>query len=202
MSVKGPWERRVGNLLSHPLFAWKYKPTDSPLYGGQPRIDWVAADTAGRFWMVEVKQLAIGRKSINLLSDVSEGQRISLKKVADTLAGVALLVVGQGNTLYVFDWRWVQWYQEQADVSHPERLPLDQANVILPFTSKKAWMATNLLHQVMTFREAFRSQRIPPTPPTPTPSPKHIATAPSTLRLVDSTPTPQRKQRSARSFIG
>lgn len=106
--MKSPWEARVGVLLDprlHPMFTYSYKPYDSGHYGGQPRIDWHAADVYGRYWMIEVKTAALNRRSINLDLDVTPGQIAGLTDIARTACGVALLAVGQGKTLYVFNWR-------------------------------------------------------------------------------------------------
>ena len=149
MPVKGQWESRTGMILRCPeSFAWAFKPADSPLYGGQARIDWLACDHKGRFWMVEVKQCALDRKTINVLTDVSPGQRDALTAIAQTEQGIALLAVGQENILYLFDWRTILWRLTQAGgFSERQRplLPLSAAPIQVLWTGPKAW-ATNALN--------------------------------------------------------
>jgi hypothetical protein len=137
--AKGQWESRVGMLLNsekHPEFVYSFKPVDSGMYGGQPRIDWLACDFMGRFWMIEVKQLDERSKRLNLRTEVSPGQKDGLNGVADSQAGVSLLAVGHGANLYLFDWRDIRWR------SDPDELPLllmTDAFLILTWTGPKSW---------------------------------------------------------------
>lgn len=140
MSTKSHWESRVGMLLDpirHSQFTWSYKPPDSAMYGGQPRIDWLACDLIGRIWMVEVKLLPDDRQSLNLLREVSPGQRWCLDGVAASLSGVALLAVGHHDTLHWFDWRLVGW-QLTPDVTSP-LLPMATSLLSLPWKGPSSW---------------------------------------------------------------
>lgn len=192
MSSKGPWEGRVGILLHNTRwFAWAFKPADSPLYGGQARIDWLACDKLGRHWMVEVKQVAPDRRSINVLSEVSPGQRAALSAVAGTDVGIALLVVGQGETLYVFDWRMVQWRLDQDDGSQGKlaaRLPLSSAPIQIKWTGKKAWQNLNWYAEVVKLRQIEHILNIAPIMLTPTRSPSEPVSSPSTSKRRGSIP--------------
>jgi hypothetical protein len=138
--LKTAWEARVGVLLDsryHPEFLYSFKPYDSPLYGGQPRIDWHAADMLGRYWMIEVKSLALGRKSFTL-TDVTIGQQQALDAIGKTLLGVPLLAIGQGKTLYLYGWRKVLEYYSGRSL-----LPLSEAPITLDWSPKK-WQSFNL----------------------------------------------------------
>lgn len=130
--MKSPWEKRVGDLLSPPDFVWSYKPPDSQFYGGQPRVDWLACDSTGLFWMIEVKWLAESRASINLMTEVSPGQRDALNAV-DSGQGIALLAIGRGSYLFVHSWSLV-WslYQSRltAGTPFPERLRLSDPSLM------------------------------------------------------------------------
>jgi hypothetical protein len=140
MSTKSHWEARVGLLLDplkHTQFTWSYKPPDSQMYGGQPRIDWLACDLIGRFWMVEVKHLADERLSINLNRDVTPGQRAALDGVSASQTGVALLAVGHHDTLHWFDWRMVGW-QLTPESTNP-LLPMADSLLSMTWTGPKSW---------------------------------------------------------------
>jgi hypothetical protein len=141
MSTKTAWEQRVGMLLSpakHPTFVYSFKPVDSSMYGGQPRIDWHACDISGRYWMIEVKSLPANRRSINLVNDVTVGQREGLCGVAASTCGIALLAVGQDRALYIFDWREV-WQRFERMPTTNRLLPLDAAFLTLTWTGPKGW---------------------------------------------------------------
>jgi hypothetical protein len=140
---KSSWEDRVGKLLDpdrNDQFLWSFKPYDSSLYGGQPRIDWLACDVAGRFWMIEVKKLASTRKTFNLLNDVSPGQRLALDSVGASECGIVLLAIGHDADLYLFDWRDITWRYDH-DPWNPKShlLPLDDAFLTLTWTGPKHW---------------------------------------------------------------
>lgn len=196
--MKGPWEGRVGLILHNTdRFAWAFKPADSPLYGGQARIDWLASDKLGRFWMVEVKQVSIDRKSINIMSEVSPGQREALSSIANTDVGIALLAVGQGDTLYLFDWRTVQWrLQQGGGIVEPgspknlhHRLPLSSAPIQVRWTGKKQWQERlDLYSHVVRLRNQPPDQTMKPTLIVPMRSPKSTAPSLSTLKHGDSIP--------------
>ena len=196
-------EERVGMLLKHPDdFAWAFKPADSRMYGGQTRIDWIACDKAGRCWLVEVKQVDPEARSINLLNEVSPGQRNALTSVSRTTVGIALLAVWQGTTLYIFDWSRVLWHwqkrSEQHEPSHlnnPALLPLESASLVIEWTGPKAWATVRLLPFVEEFWAYGPHAAIPPTrvvPERPSPKPASLR---STLRLRGCTPTPDRMLR-------
>jgi hypothetical protein len=112
MAGKSPWEARVGKLLDpalHPEIVYSFKPYDSSMYGGQPRLDWLACDRTGRFIGVEVKHLDARRKSINLEKDLTAGQINALNAISRSAVGIALLAVGREKTLYLFDWHKIQY---------------------------------------------------------------------------------------------
>lgn len=154
--TKSAWESRVGMLLDsekHPEFFYSYKPVDG-IHGGQPKIDWFACDKIGRFWMIEVKWLPTSRVSINLGTEVTAGQRDGLDAVAVSEMGVALLAVGQGACLFLFEWREVQLWQ--LDQIHRSKLgqdvnrllPLDAAFMRLEWNGPKSWKNLNLFRIV------------------------------------------------------
>jgi hypothetical protein len=93
----------------HPEFVYSFKPADGGMYGGQPRIDWHACDITGRYWLVEVKQHPRPDHRFNIRTAVSPGQRDALDGVAMSTIGIALLAVGCGDYLFVFDWRDIGW---------------------------------------------------------------------------------------------
>lgn len=137
--MKGQWESRVGMLLNsekHPEFVYSFKPVDSGMYGGQPRLDWLACDYMGRFWMIEVKQLGERDKRLNIRTEVSPGQKDGLSAVADSQAGVSLLAVGHGANLYLFDWRDIRWRCEPGE---QPLLPMEDAFLTLTWTGPKSW---------------------------------------------------------------
>lgn len=136
--MKTAWEARVGVLLDsrhHPEFLYSFKPYDSPLYGGQPRIDWHAADMLGRYWMIEVKSLAMGRKSFRIDKEVTPGQIQALDAVAKSQLGMPLLAVGQGKTLYLYAWRLM--------FNRRDPFLLTEAHITLDWSPKK-WQSFNL----------------------------------------------------------
>jgi hypothetical protein len=136
--TKTAWEARVGVLLDsryHPEFLYSFKPYDSPLYGGQPRIDWHAADLLGRYWMIEVKSLPVGRKSFRIDKEVTPGQIQALDAVAKSRLGVPLLAVGQGKTLYLYGWRLM--------FNRRDPFLLTEAKITLDWSPKK-WQSFNL----------------------------------------------------------
>jgi hypothetical protein len=109
---KSPWEARVGKLLDpalHPEIVYSFKPYDSSMYGGQPRLDWLACDRTGRFIGIEVKHLDARRKSINLEKDLTAGQINALSAISRSAIGIALLAVGREKTLYLFDWNKIRY---------------------------------------------------------------------------------------------
>lgn len=142
--VKTAWEQRVAWLLSpalHPTtFAYSFKPTDSAMYGGQPRIDFHAADIAGRFWGVEVKSIAGTRKSFNLDSEISAGQVAALNDIKHSLMGMPLLAIGQGKVLYVFNWRDIY----SLVGSTTPLIPLSVSTLKLEWWGPKLWKACDL----------------------------------------------------------
>jgi len=146
--LKTPWEARVGILLDsshHSEFVYSYKPYDSPHYGGQPRIDWHACDIVGRYWMIEVKSLPSTRQSINMVNDVSAGQAQALDAIVKSGVGVALVAVGRGNTLYVFDWREIG---ECRNSVKSAAVKMGQSFLTLPW-SPKSWREFSLYETVM-----------------------------------------------------
>jgi hypothetical protein len=140
---KTAWEARVGMLLDPARgkdFVWSYKPADSAMYGGQPRVDWLACDRNGRMWMIEVKSSPADRKSITLEREVSPGQIAALDAVATSSTGVALLAVGHEKTLYIFDWRKIGWLIKVAKVSGAvSQIPFTQADIRFSWTGPKTW---------------------------------------------------------------
>lgn len=143
--AKTGWEARVGILLDprfHSSFKYSYKPYDSAAYGGQPRIDWHAADEMGRYWLIEVKSLAAGRKTFSM-HDITPGQRQGLDGLADTALGVPLLAVGQDTTLYIFDWRRIRWLYDGSPKS--PLLPLTECSWKIPWTGPKSWQMYDLV---------------------------------------------------------
>lgn len=142
--VKTAWEQRVAWLLSpalHPKsFAYSFKPVDSAMYGGQPRIDFHAADISGTFWGVEVKSLPPGRKSFNLDKEISAGQVAALNDIKHSQTGVSLLAIGQGKTLYVFNWRDIYSLVGSAT----PLLPLSLSTLKIEWWGPKLWKSFDL----------------------------------------------------------
>lgn len=139
--AKGPWETRVGKLISpeprhhddEPDFVWTYKPPDSQFYAGQPRLDWIACDKAGFFWAIEVKDQPSDRISINLETEVEAVKRTQLNAIASSYRGVAVLAVGQGSLLFVHSWSlaWSLYQHRRSEgVAHPERLRLSDLSLM------------------------------------------------------------------------
>lgn len=145
--TKSAWESRVGSLLdpsAHSEFVYSYKPYDSALYGGQPRIDWLACDRVGRFWIIEVKKLPDGRKSFDPKKLCSPGQIQALDAVAGSGVGVPLLAIGVDDLLYFFDWRKIQWLVQSTPVP-PQRWALETEYLLyFRWTGPKAWKTNNL----------------------------------------------------------
>lgn len=174
---KGPWESRVGMLLDperHPQFVYSYKPPDS-MHGGQPKIDWFACDKLGSFWLIEVKELPETRQSINLMTEVTAGQREGLTAVACSEYGNPLLAVGRGIHLYVFDWRQTAlWMIGQEN----PLLPLSDAPITLAWVGPKAWREISLYELVYAYLSTAQIQTEPaqlslmPEPSAPISKPK------------------------------
>jgi hypothetical protein len=101
---KTPWEDRVKMLLTKPEIVWYYKAPDGKMYGGQPRIDFVACDIFGRFIMIEVKSLPDAAKSFVPKNLVPPVQQDALDKIAGTASGVAILAVGHEGILRLYSW--------------------------------------------------------------------------------------------------
>lgn len=133
---KSDWENRVGMLLDPHRstdFVYSYKPIDG-MHGGQPKIDWHACDRLGRYWMIEVKWIPDNRRSINYISEITPGQRDGLSAISMSKHGVALLMVGQGKTLYLFDWHEVtMWVLEEQHRQAMDPSPLQDQSLLLPF---------------------------------------------------------------------
>jgi hypothetical protein len=77
--------------------------------------------------LIEVKQARKKATLINVLLDVTPGQRDGLNAVSNSETGVALLAVGCEDTLYIFDWRDIRWLLD----NHNPRLPGPKAGQIL-----------------------------------------------------------------------
>jgi len=170
---KGPWEERVGSLLKGPGFAWAYKPVDSPLHGGAVRIDWLACDRLGMFWMVEVKSVPLSARSFNLENPkfISALQIEALDAVGQASASEVHLAVGQGQRLYIFDWRRLRWLHKQQSGRSKGLIPLLNADATLEYTTRKAWKEIPLGQVVQSFLRT--------TPDTPTGSTPATETKPS-----------------------
>jgi hypothetical protein len=120
---KTPWEDRVRMLLNKPEIVWYYKAPDGKMYGGQPRIDFVACDIFGRFIMTEVKSLPNAAKSFdpNLLVPVV--QRDALDKIAGTASGVAILAVGHEGILRLYSWSKIRGLTRVSLAGAGEEMP-------------------------------------------------------------------------------
>lgn len=101
---KTPWEDRVKMLLTKPEIVWYYKAPDGKMYGGQPRIDFVASDIFGRFIMIEVKSLPDASKSFIPKALVPPVQQDALDRIAGTASGAAILAVGHESVLRLYSW--------------------------------------------------------------------------------------------------
>lgn len=101
---KTPWEDRVRMLLNKPEIVWYYKAPDGKMYGGQPRLDFVACDIFGRFIMIEVKSLPSGLSSFVPAKLVPTVQQDALDKISGTASGVAILAVGHEGILRLYSW--------------------------------------------------------------------------------------------------
>jgi hypothetical protein len=101
---KTPWEDRVKMLLNKPEIVWYYKAPDGTMYGGQPRLDFVACDIFGRFIMIEVKSVTHTAKTFSPRVIVPAVQQDALNKIAETASGVAILAVGHEGILRLYNW--------------------------------------------------------------------------------------------------
>lgn len=198
-------------LLHPPDFVWSFKPPDSPLYGGRPRVDWIACDEDGSCWLIEVKQANSGRATLNLEKDLTPGQRAALLQVAMTPNGVGMLAIGRGKTLYLFDYLHVHddWMsRSKRGDPHPEWLEISGAYVDLPWNGKLEWQSESLiaahatihLNRMMS-QDQEKDSTTPPIPPIFTRSFKEPNPSPSILKLGDSIPmlgkTPPSERSSA-----
>lgn len=146
--AKGPWESRVGKLIIYPYFPYSYKPVDSPLHGGAVRMDRLAADNYGYFWMFEIKSMN-GRASLNLENpdDIRPLQVSALNDLAETTRGVPVLAVGCKDILYLWGWRHVwaqyQWLKREAEHQpknfRPELLPFKTATATAIWRGDSDW---------------------------------------------------------------
>jgi hypothetical protein len=190
------WEPRVGKLLHPEYFPWSFKPADSSRYGGQPRIDYLACDLYGCFWMIEVKQLGPDRKSINIENDVSIGQRNALDAVSE-VGAVALLAVGCGSRLYIFTWERIRWLQSQG---HWPRVLLNDASAIFHWTGPTDWARPEMAKllrlipiQSPSYGVLLGKEDPVPTPPTvtqPSPPSEDTEPSPSISKPMACTPMP------------
>lgn len=193
MSGKTPWEQRVGMLLDpekHPDdFVWSFKPPDSAMYGGQPRIDWLACDRLGYFWGIEVKSLAAGRRSLNLLTDVSAGQRDALSAIDRSTHGRALLAVGTSeNHLYFYFWRDIAWLLDGKQ--KPLLQVPDLSFMGLLWTGPKAWATYSIVnHVIPALTERYYPTKIPVVA-VPLGSPSGMSWMPPQLTVPSSPPVP------------
>jgi hypothetical protein len=193
MANKTEWEKRIGMLLDarkQADFVYSYKPIDG-MHGGQPKVDWFACDRNGWMWMIEVKSLPENRQSINLMGEVTAGQRQALDAVAASHNGVALLVVGQGNALHFFDWRDIGWLAHERPGS--PLLPLDPSFLTLIWTGPKGW--THRLHMLLGDKHLGSAPiLVKPSGPSRKPIP-----LPSTSKPKVSIPMPRMMRPSAQS---
>jgi hypothetical protein len=113
---KTPWEVRVKMLLNKPEIVWYYKAPDGKMYGGQPRIDFIASDIFGRFIMIEVKSVTHTAKTFSPRVIVPPVQQDALNKIAETASGVAILAVGHEDILRLYNW---------GAIRTQEHIPLD-----------------------------------------------------------------------------
>jgi hypothetical protein len=187
------WEPRVGKLLHPEYFPWSFKPADSSRYGGQPRIDYLACDVYGRFWMIEVKQLGPDRKSINIENDVSIGQRNALDAVSE-VGAVALLAVGCGSQLYIFTWERIRWLQSQG---HWPRILLKDCSAVFHWTGPTHWTSpeiAKIFHRlpILASLDATVPSQCdtPPTVMPPLPPSENTEPSPSISKPMACTPMP------------
>lgn len=118
MSHKGPWESRVGMLLKGPEFPYAHKCPDIGEHGGQSKIDWLACDVKGTFWMIEVKWIQTIGTLFHVNKEVTPGQQGELNKVGN-LCGNAYVAIGHGKTakehpkyttgVYFVSWNWLRY---------------------------------------------------------------------------------------------
>jgi hypothetical protein len=120
---KTPWEDRVRMLLNKPEIVWYYKAPDGKMYGGQPRIDFVACDIFGRFIMIEVKSLPSAAKSFVPNSLVPPVQQDALDMIAGTASGVAILAVGHEGILRLYSWGKIRGLPKVSLASAGEEKP-------------------------------------------------------------------------------
>jgi hypothetical protein len=200
--MKGYWEQRVGMLLDpakHPEFVYSFKPTDGGMYGGQPRIDWHACDITGRYWLVEVKQHPDEKHLFSLRTAVSPGQRDALDGVATSTIGIALLAVGCGDYLFVFDWRDIGWRWRSDVQPSQQKLGMVEAKIAYLWKGPKSWMAYKIEAEFLRPGLLVPGPAAggPATPPTSTPpassSPKRALSAltskhGASIRTVPPTP--------------
>jgi hypothetical protein len=120
---KTPWEDRVRMLLNKPEIVWYYKAPDGKMYGGQPRLDFVACDIFGRFIMIEVKSLPSAAKTFDPNLLVPAVQQDALDKIAGTASGVAILAVGHEDILRLYSWGKIRGLTRISFGSAGEQMP-------------------------------------------------------------------------------
>jgi hypothetical protein len=147
----------------HPEFVYSFKPTDGGMYGGQPRIDWHACDITGRYWLVEVKQHPDEKHLFNLRTAVSPGQRDALDGVALSTIGIALLAVGCGDYLFVFDWRDIGWRWRSDAQPSQQKLSMTEAKIVYLWKGPKSWM-TNKIEALFHAQDCSCQDRQPEAP--------------------------------------
>jgi hypothetical protein len=186
---------------THSEFLYSFKPVDSGMYGGQARIDWHACDLAGRYWLIEVKKVADTAQTINVLREVTPGQQDGLNAVSDSEHGIALLAVGRGDILYIFDWRDIRWrlMQPPSRVGlRPELVPWDFALLAIRWSGPKHWASLDLVAELSVARRS-RSATTRTKPDEPSLKPARSA---STSKPEGSTPTPETTRRLERLSSG
>jgi hypothetical protein len=139
VSTKTPWEARVSMLLGVPEIHWYFKPPDGKLYGGKPRIDYIACDVLGRFIVIEVKSMPDRTKSFAPKVLVPPVQQEILNQVGLSANGIAILAVGHEDALYLYNWR---------KLVNLDRVPLDPNDGPhfrhLDWNGPARWKAINL----------------------------------------------------------
>jgi len=129
--AKGPWEERVGMLLDEPHFIYKHKCPDVGPHGGKVKIDWLACDNLGQFFMVEVKEIRTVQTVFHIDNEVTPLQQEALSAVG--CGGISLVAVGHGRTanehakyttgLYVMPWNWLNAQENRSvDMTKAPRL--------------------------------------------------------------------------------
>lgn len=106
---KSKWESKVGELLVEPRFPWRHKCPDG-MHAGAVKIDWIAIDSMGMGWMIEVKYSSTKTLTpVKLFGDkgVTPLQRQALTDFSR--AGNAWLAIGHKgtNSLYLWEWPWI-----------------------------------------------------------------------------------------------